>query len=472
MAVKEIEPIDNHIELAIDRLPQQYKDASAKYNPTYSEESLSGWESFLHSFVAPAQDMENIMIDMLNERGLTTAEGVNLDRIGQIVGIDRQGLPDDEYQIQLIGQIAANNSNTTGDDLLGITAILIGVNVPKIVQIRELFPAKFEIEYKADQTFTVDSSNNSFIVTTDVGGGSTPIPFTIPAGDYFPFELDKLLQDSFLTATGAPLIVSFNANRTYTINVASTPLPDPALDMDTAGPLYGFLVSEVITTDATGAAVEGPDIDPNALDDALEAAKAAGVGFQILQTQFGNVFGFDNDPSVLGYAALLSPGTYPENYYDTYVFPQVTTEPIGFAFYAGDQGGDYQLRIQMLLPDAETFFNEVLATGERNFSIVDLNGVEWTFLGTFEASFAVLSQASIPVAYDIALEFEGLNASGTIYKDQQPTDGATFFAEFATITVSDEATFLLYNPTGLIVRDSDVVSEDVLIGGGTYATII
>ena len=305
MSVKEVAPIDDHVEIATSRLPQQYKDATKKYTPSYAFEQLSGWESLIYSFVNPAQEMETIMGNMLVQRGLTTASGVNLDRIGQIVGVDRAGLPDDEYRIILIGQIAANNSNTTGDDLLGITSILIGVNTPKIVQILELFPAKFQIEYKAAITFEVTDANNDFIGQADVGGASPLIPFSIPIGNYFSFELDTLLQDAFLAAMGAPLIVSFNANRTYTINIGTVPLPDPALDMASAGPLYGFLVDEVLAVTDTGAPVDGPDIDPDALNLALTAAKAAGVGFQIEQTAFGNAFGFNNDLSVIGYGALL-----------------------------------------------------------------------------------------------------------------------------------------------------------------------
>jgi hypothetical protein len=210
------------------------------------------------------------------------------------------------------------------------------------------------------------------------------------------------------------------------------------------------------------------------VEEAIDIAKAAGVGTTSTQVNIDNYFGFKGDNQSQGYGVLLVAGVYPKNYYDTYVFPQVTTEPIGFAFYMNSSSGNINLRMQMLLPDGDNFYNEAIATGSKNFSIVDLNGVQWTWVGGYFIDFSVISQAAVPVAYDLSLRIEGLNvpAGGQLYKDNALATPSQMFTEFATIEVTDEATFLLYNPTGLVIRDSTVVIEDVVIGGGNYSTII
>ncbi|TDI74590.1 MAG: hypothetical protein E2O82_03665 [Betaproteobacteria bacterium] len=146
MAVNEIQKIEDHYAQAIARLPQIMKDAPKTIDVSWSPEPVSGWEALIHAFTLEAQDMENTMIDMLNGRSLDTAEGVNLDRIGQIVGADRGGATDEEYLVLILAQIAANNSDGTADNILGIFRVLAGPNVP--VRFDEQFPAKFYLEFQ------------------------------------------------------------------------------------------------------------------------------------------------------------------------------------------------------------------------------------------------------------------------------------------------------------------------------------
>jgi len=157
MTVKSITEITDHQTAADGRLPAQYEEAPGIHPNQWGPDLISGWTGTIFSFVDVAQDMENIMIKMLAERSLLTAEGVNLDRLGAIVGQSRDGLSDTDYLNQIIGRIAQNNSDGTGNNLLNITSILLGDNLQQI-ELFEIFPAKVMIDYFVGIPIIVDSS--------------------------------------------------------------------------------------------------------------------------------------------------------------------------------------------------------------------------------------------------------------------------------------------------------------------------
>jgi hypothetical protein len=105
--VKSIDNITSHVTEAIQRLPEKNKDTPGN------------WDSLIGALVNPAQDLEDIMQSMLDERSLTTSEGVNLDRMGVWVGENRLGRTDPDYLIAIYGKIAENNSETTEKDIMG-----------------------------------------------------------------------------------------------------------------------------------------------------------------------------------------------------------------------------------------------------------------------------------------------------------------------------------------------------------------
>ena len=144
MTVKTVEDIDNHQEVADSRLPSQYASAPGVYPNKWGADQISGWEGTIYSLVGPAQTLEDIMEQVLTERSLSASEGVNLDKIGEIVGVDRQGDSDGDYKDKIVGKIAENNSDGTARDLIEITTILLGDELVRVI-IAEDFPAKIRI---------------------------------------------------------------------------------------------------------------------------------------------------------------------------------------------------------------------------------------------------------------------------------------------------------------------------------------
>jgi len=317
MTVKQIVEITDHSSDGHDRLHQQYKDPGGTLSvPSIGPDLVTGWRAILNAFILPSQEFETIANKMLNERGIGNAEGVNLDRIGQIVGIGRGGSSDEDYANLIVGQIAANNSDSTARDLLGIATIILGDNLRSLTLV-ESFPAKALIDYISEIYFTIDETNNYLEVQTDGGGVSPLLPVTLTQGSYFPYELASIVSGQIETAWGEPIGVTFTSLREFQFEVGTVPnLPDPTITFRSAGPLYGFAVDQVISSTVTGSPVAGPNTDEIAVQDSLEQAKAAGVDISSQSVPPGTFFGFSNDNDSLGWSSsfdtfftISAPGT-------------------------------------------------------------------------------------------------------------------------------------------------------------------
>ena len=222
MAVNSVSPITDHADVAISRLPQKYKDPAKTW--TWDGGDASAWEVVLQSFVKPAQDMETVLNNMLSLRGLYTATGVNLDRIGQIVGQDRGGETDDRYRELIVGQIAENNSDGTARDLLTIIEVILGDLLTGSLGVQEFFPAKVTVEYGLDEGETgVDPElvHQSIEKAKVAGVGVSTLRYV--TGDYFGFDSDAsaggygslALPSEETYASGNNTDEIFSVNRQY-----------------------------------------------------------------------------------------------------------------------------------------------------------------------------------------------------------------------------------------------------------------
>ena len=93
-----IAQITDHIDAAKRRLLQQYKDSPR----------LASLIEIL--FGQQVQDLEGAAYEFYERLDIDNAEGVQLDRIGSIVGLTRIGWEDDLYRILLKAKIGKNVS--------------------------------------------------------------------------------------------------------------------------------------------------------------------------------------------------------------------------------------------------------------------------------------------------------------------------------------------------------------------------
>jgi len=91
-------PITSHVDAAKARLIEQYKEKTNLLN-------------LITSLISPIQDIESALGTLNTDRSLMTAEGVNLDLLGTILGLARTpGDSDDKYRAKLIAQTKINTS--------------------------------------------------------------------------------------------------------------------------------------------------------------------------------------------------------------------------------------------------------------------------------------------------------------------------------------------------------------------------
>jgi len=176
MAITEI---TNYDEIARDRMLQQFKQVCAP--------QLDG---LVQMFVGEVQEIETVLFQLILERTVTVAVGAQLDIIGNIVGIDREGRSDADYRAAIFVQIQVNN---TGGQEAALAALLENLVNPTTIDIQEVFPAGLDVAI--DETgvplSTIQLLRKAIAATvsiqfSQVDPGETPFAFSGSAfGDGF-----------------------------------------------------------------------------------------------------------------------------------------------------------------------------------------------------------------------------------------------------------------------------------------------
>lgn len=129
----------DHVTEALERLTEQFKD-----KPNFV--------AFATALIAPVQDIEDAMQQLLLERDIETAIGAQLDMLGEIVGQARGGLGDDEYRRYVRARIKANRSRGTVEDLLQVARLVLG-DADAALTLRSWGIASYDLTI-ADQVIT------------------------------------------------------------------------------------------------------------------------------------------------------------------------------------------------------------------------------------------------------------------------------------------------------------------------------
>lgn len=127
--------IDTHVVDALNRLLQQYKGKPRVATLfTSTVEQIQELEDAIYAIDAGRQIYDGTS---------TPAIGAQLDMIGQIVGIARNGLTDAQYILFIFGKIAENFSDTTIPTILSIIGYLFQAQK---VLIQPIYPAGIAIQ--------------------------------------------------------------------------------------------------------------------------------------------------------------------------------------------------------------------------------------------------------------------------------------------------------------------------------------
>lgn len=122
----------------------------------------------LSSYVAETQELENELFDLGDAFWVNTATGVQLDGIGEIVGIARDGADDTVYRIRIKARIFINLSSGTPNQILTLVRALLPAGVPAVIY-TPYYPAAFAISVTGITLSEVSEISAAVIETTPVG---------------------------------------------------------------------------------------------------------------------------------------------------------------------------------------------------------------------------------------------------------------------------------------------------------------
>jgi hypothetical protein len=128
--------ITNHVQRAISLLAAQFQE-------TKRDDSATNFQKLITALVGEAQGIEDVNWQLYTERWLNSAEGVQLDGIGQILGLPRNpGESDADYRERLRFQAFINASNGTPEEIIKVLYTLTNATY---VWYHELYPAAFQL---------------------------------------------------------------------------------------------------------------------------------------------------------------------------------------------------------------------------------------------------------------------------------------------------------------------------------------
>lgn len=118
-------PITTHVQDAIDRLFQQFK-------------GVASIEALVSAFTMDIQVLEDSFDDLVTERFLEVAAGVQLDLLGDIVGQPRGVLDDVAYRLRIKVRIIQNLSEGEPERVIQVYKFLLNATT---VFYGEIYPA-------------------------------------------------------------------------------------------------------------------------------------------------------------------------------------------------------------------------------------------------------------------------------------------------------------------------------------------
>lgn len=111
--------------MALEQVTTHETDGLALLTDMFREKPIT--EGLLASYMKEVQELENVLFQIKFYFLIDNAVGDQLDKLGDLVGIARGGVDDDDYYRELIRwQILVNRSRGTSGDMLRIVHAFLG----------------------------------------------------------------------------------------------------------------------------------------------------------------------------------------------------------------------------------------------------------------------------------------------------------------------------------------------------------
>lgn len=162
----------NHVEVYTDLLIQRFKKPRRM--------------AVLAAILAEVQLFEDAAYDVLTKVNLDDGEGAQLDLIGKVINVRRNGLSDSEYRLRMRVEILILRSKGRPEDLIKI----IDTAYSGSFKITEVDFATTYVELLGTTTLTVASSILGFLKRAKATGTRVLVQFTYDSTRTFTFSPD------------------------------------------------------------------------------------------------------------------------------------------------------------------------------------------------------------------------------------------------------------------------------------------
>lgn len=188
----------NQVESGIEKLLYQFKDKT-------------NINSILTTYLEQSQSTQDAYEEMLDERSVFTAVGVQLDMIGKLVGEERFGRNDDDYRVAIFIKISINSSDGTIPSIRQIIGTLTGLSDDQI-RFVEHYPAGVYIYLETEDRneLLVETVRKLLPVSVNlgyIGYGTNDLAFTPYDTEYEEVTLDTNTDDFIVTSEADTLLV-------------------------------------------------------------------------------------------------------------------------------------------------------------------------------------------------------------------------------------------------------------------------
>ena len=182
----------NFYERTVALLASQFQESKA-------DGSRTNFQKFLAAMVSECYDINTVQLQLVNQRWLATAVGVQLDLIGVILGLPRPtNMADADYRELLYFQVFINKSTATPEEAIFALKFLTSANK---VHYFEVYPAFYQMWTDGlPENFSIppDEIVTAIKSLNPAGVQYTPITWYYLTDKGFGFSGDPIVEDFYV----------------------------------------------------------------------------------------------------------------------------------------------------------------------------------------------------------------------------------------------------------------------------------
>lgn len=174
---------------------------ASQFQESLENGDRTNFQKFLAAMISECYEINNVELQLLNDRWLPYAQGIQLDLLGAILGLKRrENQSDESYRDLLYIQIFINRSNATPEECIYILKYL--TNATKINYF-EPYPAFFQMQTNglpAEFLIPVDEIVPAIHSISPAGVQYCPITWYYMLDKGFGFTEDPIVENFYVSA--------------------------------------------------------------------------------------------------------------------------------------------------------------------------------------------------------------------------------------------------------------------------------